>query len=86
MFSLMVLLSFCLIFCQFELGVAYKSVAYITYKKSVYFRQVLDKHTPLKRKRIKGNQAPFMTKEPSQAAMTRSKLKKYVHGRPAETS
>ena len=27
-FSLRVLLSFCLIFCQFELGVAYKSVAY----------------------------------------------------------
>ena len=32
-FSLRVLLSICLIFCQFLPGVAYKSVAY---KKSVY--------------------------------------------------
>ena len=28
MFSLRVLLSFCLIFCQFQLGIVYKSVAY----------------------------------------------------------
>ena len=33
-FSLIVLLSFCLIFCQFQPGVTYKSVAY---KKSVYY-------------------------------------------------
>ena len=32
-FSLRVLLSFCLFFCQFQPGVAYKSVAY---KKSIY--------------------------------------------------
>ena len=32
-FSLRVLFNFCLIFCQYQPGVAYKSVAY---KKSVY--------------------------------------------------
>ena len=37
-FSLRVLLSFCLIFCHFQLGLAYKSVAY---KKSVYL-QILE--------------------------------------------
>ena len=37
-FSVRVLLKFCLIFCHFQLGVPYKSVAY---KKSVYF------HLPL---------------------------------------
>ena len=39
------------------------------------FRKVLDRHAPLKSKFIRGNQAPFMTKELSKGIMTKSKLK-----------
>ena len=39
------------------------------------FRKVLDRHAPLKSKFIRGNQAPFMTKELSKGIMTRSELK-----------
>ena len=38
------------------------------------FRKVLDRHAPLKSKFIRGNQAPFMTKELSKGIITRSKL------------
>ena len=40
-----------------------------------WFRKVLDRHAPLKSKFIRGNQAPFMTKELSKGIMTRPKLK-----------
>ena len=36
------------------------------------FRRVLDKHAPLKTKRVRGNQSPFMTKELSKAVMNKS--------------
>ena len=36
------------------------------------FRRVLDKHAPLKTKRLRGNQSPFMTKELSKAVMNKS--------------
>ena len=39
------------------------------------FRSVLDRHAPLKRKIIRGNQAPFMTKQLSKVIMNRSKLR-----------
>ena len=39
------------------------------------FRSVLDRHAPLKRKMIRGNQGPFMTKQLSKAIMNRSKLR-----------
>ena len=39
------------------------------------FRLVLDKHEPLKVKKVKGNQGPFMTKELSKAIMNKSKIK-----------
>ena len=44
-FSLRVLLSFCLVFCQYKSGVAYKSVAYksVAYKKKL----VIDNCTSL---------------------------------------
>ena len=43
------------------------------------FRRVIDKHAPLKTKRVRGNQSPFMTKELSKAVMNKSKTrKKYV--------
>ena len=38
------------------------------------FRSVLDKHAPLKTKKVRGNQGPFMTKELSKAIMTRSRI------------
>ena len=43
------------------------------------FRRVLDKHAPLKKKRVRGNQSPFMTKELSKAVMNKSKTRnKYI--------
>ena len=36
---------------------------------------VLDKHAPIKKKIVRGNEAPFMTKELSKATMNGSKLK-----------
>ena len=39
------------------------------------FRTILDHHAPLKTKRIRGNQAKFMTKELIISIMNRSKLK-----------
>ena len=36
---------------------------------------MIDKHAPLKRKTVRGNQSPFLTKELSKAIMLRSKLK-----------
>ena len=39
------------------------------------FKAILDKHAPLKSKVIRGNQAPFMSKELSKGIMTRSRLK-----------
>ena len=47
---------------------------YTTFTK--VFRTALDKFAPLKSKKIRGNQAPFMTKELSKAIMDRSKIKK----------
>ena len=39
------------------------------------FRRVLDKHAPLKMKRVRGNQSPFMTTELSKAVMNKSKTR-----------
>ena len=39
------------------------------------FRAILDHHAPLKAKRIRGNQAKFMTKELSKSIMNRSRFK-----------
>ena len=39
------------------------------------FRMVLDKHAPIKKKIVRGNEAPFMTKEISKAILNRSKPK-----------
>ena len=51
----------------------YDNYMYSTF--SDVFRSVLDWHTPLKRKMIRGNQGPFMTKQLSKAIMNRSKLR-----------
>ena len=43
------------------------------------FRRVLDKHAPLKTKRVRGNQSPFLTKELSKEATNKSKTRnKYI--------
>ena len=43
------------------------------------FRRVLDKHPPLKTKRVRGNQSLFMTKKLSKAVMNKSKTRnKYM--------
>ena len=48
-------------------------------KLTQIFTEVLDSHAPLKQKKIRGNQAPFMTRELSKAIMDKSKAKnKYV--------
>ena len=39
------------------------------------FRSTLDNHAALKQKQLRGNQAPFMTKELSKAITTRSRIK-----------
>ena len=50
-----------------------KDEAYDHFKK--IFVSVVNKHTPLKTKFIRGNYAPFMNKELSKAIMCRSKLR-----------
>ena len=47
--------------------------AYENFRKC--FKRVLDRHAPLRYKVIRGNQAPFMSKELSKSVMTRSRLK-----------
>ena len=51
----------------------YNSDMYSTF--SDIFRSVLDRHSPLKWKMIRGNQEPFMTKQLSKAIMNRCKLR-----------
>ena len=50
-----------------------KKLEYRNYNK--FDRSVIDKHTSLKTKIIRGNQAPFMMKALSKAIMTRSRLR-----------
>ena len=50
-----------------------KEAAYASFKNM--FKKVVDKHAPMKSKRIRGTHAPFMNKEFSKAIMHRSKLK-----------
>ena len=39
------------------------------------FRDVLDRHAPLKQKMVRGNNAPFMTKQLNKAIMDRSRIR-----------
>ena len=39
------------------------------------YTDVVNRHAPIKSKVIRGNQAPFMTKELAKSIMTRSRLK-----------
>ena len=40
------------------------------------FNDILNNHAPLKQKQVRGNHAPFMTKDLSKAIMNKSKAKK----------
>ena len=60
-------------------GDMYKNNRHMFSKFTETFRRVLDKHVPLKTKRVRGNQSPFMTKELSEMAMNKSKTRnKYI--------
>ena len=48
-------------------------IAYNTFTEK--FCNAINKHAPLRNKRIRGNQAPFMNKELAEAIMTTSRLK-----------
>ena len=51
-----------------------KNPSYSQFKKAVM--TVLDNHVPLKKKQLRFNHSPFMTKALRKAIMTRSRLKK----------
>ena len=57
-----------------------KDAAYDLFKQM--FFTVVDKHAPLKKKLIRGTQAPFMNKELNKAIMYRSKLRNIIKRRP----
>ena len=48
------------------------------------FMGILDKHAPMKKKMVRGNNAPFMTKTLSKEIMRRSKLKNNFNKNPTE--
>ena len=52
----------------------------LTKKLSEIFNDILNHHTPLNQKQVRGNHAPFMTKDLSKATMNKSKAKnKYLN-------
>lgn len=57
-------------------GEFYKNETNIYEDFSSVFKRVADKHAPLKKKTVRGNNAPFMNKELSKAIMNRSRAKK----------
>ena len=56
-------------------GKMYKSNKEIYSTFTKVFRLVLYKHAPLKVKKVRGNQGPFMKKELSKAIMNKSKIR-----------
>ena len=55
---------------------------YDNFKES--FMRVLDRHAPMGKKMVRGNNAPFMNKTLSKAFMYRSKLKNYFNKQPTK--
>ena len=47
-------------------------------KLTKIFKETTDKHASQKKQKIRGNQAPFMTKELCKQTMERSKSKKII--------
>ena len=59
-----------------NLNQAENSSGIVSYEKlTQIFKQTIQTHAPLKKRRIRGNQAPFMTKELSKQIMKRSRYK-----------
>ena len=56
-------------------GELYKNCEDPYTKMSEIFSEVLNYHAPLKQKSVRGNHAPFMTRELNEAIMTKSKVK-----------
>ena len=56
-------------------GELYKNCGVPYTKMSEIFSEVLNYHAPLKQKSVRGNHAPFMTRELSKAMMIKSKIK-----------
>ena len=50
------------------------------------FKAVVNKHAPLKEKIVRGNNAPFMTKELRKVILNRSRLKKKYQDWPSQKS
>ena len=48
------------------------------------FLTIVNRHAPLKKKIVRENQAPFMTKELQKAISTRSRLKNKINKNPTE--
>ena len=48
------------------------------------FKELLNKHAPIKTKNVRANNAPFMNKTLSKAIMTRSRLKRIFNSNPSE--
>ena len=46
------------------------------------FKDILNKHAPIKTKNVRANNAPFMNKTLSKAIMTRSRIKNKFHNNP----
>ena len=47
------------------------------------FRHIVDKHTPIKTKLLRGNNAPFMNPELRKAMYTRARLKRRLNKHPS---
>ena len=54
--------------------------SYVTFEST--FKDILNKHAPIKSKIVRANNAPFMNKTLSKAIMTRSRLKRKFHKNP----
>ena len=49
-----------------------------------FFSSIIEKHAPLKQKFLRGNEAPFMTKELRKAIYTRSRFKNKYNKNPTD--
>ena len=50
------------------------------------FSLIVEKHAPLKKKIVRGNHAPFITKDPRKAICTRSRLRNKYIKNPSEVN
>ena len=66
------------------LALDYNNMGYDEFKK--VFIRVLNLHAPMKKKYIRGNNAPFMNRTLSKAFMHRSKLKNRYNKKPNEAN